>query len=98
MATSHLEPYGPAEHHPAPARSAWQRRVRAPVFWAFLAFAVVGLYYLLTEHPAHFLGYLPFALLLLCPFLHLFGGHGGHGAHGSHGGEETSSHEQERIP
>lgn len=51
------------------------------VRWIFWIFAAVGVYYLLTEHRAHVFDYLPYALLLACPLLHLFGhGHGaGHG-------------------
>lgn len=69
------------EHPDAPSP---KRRVdlRSPTVWAFIAFGVVGLYYLITQHPAHFWGYLPYALLLACPFLHLFGGHGKHGGEG----------------
>ncbi|MFA5860053.1 MAG: DUF2933 domain-containing protein [Candidatus Thermoplasmatota archaeon] len=58
---------------------------RSPTFWAFAAFGLVGLYYLVTQHPAHFWGYLPYVLLLACPLLHLFGGHGGHGGHRGEG-------------
>jgi len=38
----------------------------------------VAAYFLLTEHRAHFLGALPFLLVLACPLMHLFmpGGHG----------------------
>lgn len=50
----------------------------------FLAFAAIAIFFLWEEHKAHILGVLPFALLLLCPLLHLFM-HGGHG--GSHGGD-----------
>jgi hypothetical protein len=35
---------------------------------------------LVTEHTAHFFGILPYALLLLCPLLHLFM-HSGHADH-----------------
>lgn len=65
-----------AEHErpPAAQSAVW----RSPTFWAFVVFALVGAYYLVTAHPTHVWGYLPFALLLLCPFLHLFG-HRGHG-------------------
>ena len=55
---------------------------------ALLAFLAVAGFFLVTEHTAHFFGVLPFALLLLCPLLHLFmhGGHGGHsGDHNGHG-------------
>lgn len=49
---------------------------------AILVFAVGGGYYLWMEHRAHVFQYLPLALFLLCPLMHLFGGHGGHGEHG----------------
>ena len=52
--------------------------------------AVIGLigaalYFLLTEHRAHFIYGLPFLILLLCPVMHIFmhRGHGGHTEHGS---------------
>lgn len=49
--------------------------------------AVVALF-LIVEHRAHALEWLPFALLLACPLMHLFmhRGHGGHAGH-QHGGE-----------
>lgn len=51
-----------------------------PVYWIFWIFAAVGTYYLLREHRAHLLDYLPYALLIACPLLHIFGHrHGGHG-------------------
>jgi hypothetical protein len=50
--------------------------------WIFLGFALIAGYFLLTEHRAHVWQYLPFALLLACPLLHMFHGHGGHGGHG----------------
>lgn len=46
---------------------------------AFGAFAPVALYFLVTEHRAHAVEFLPYALLLACPLLHLFHRHGGHG-------------------
>ncbi len=45
-----------------------------------------GGYYLWMQHQAHVLQYLPFAFFLLCPLMHLFGGHG----HGGHHSEENS--------
>lgn len=53
----------------------------------FCFIAIIG-FLLFTEHRAHVLGFLPYALLLLCLLLHMFhhGGHGGHGGHGEHGG------------
>ena len=50
----------------------------------FIGFALIAAFYLLTEHYAHVLGYLPYLLLLACPLMHLFG-HGGHGRHEKHG-------------
>lgn len=44
-------------------------------------FVVFGGYYLWMQHRAHVFQYLPFAFFLLCPLMHLFGGHGGHGGH-----------------
>ncbi len=44
----------------------------------FIALGAVAAYFLLTEHRAHFLGALPFLLLLACPLMHVFM-HGGHG-------------------
>lgn len=41
--------------------------------------AVIG-FYLIAEHRAHLLGYLPFLIFLLCPLMHLFMHHG-HGDH-----------------
>lgn len=49
------------------------------VFWGFIL--IIG-YFLVTEHRAHVVQYLPFLLLLACPLMHLFHGHGGHGGHG----------------
>jgi hypothetical protein len=47
--------------------------------WVFVGFALIGGYLLWTEHRAHVVQFLPFALLLACPLLHMFHGHGGHG-------------------
>ena len=50
-----------------------------------IAFALVGGYYLITEHRAHLLDYLPFILLMACPLIHLFHGRGhGHEGHAPH--------------
>ena len=38
-------------------------------------------YWLYTYHLDHALGFLPYAIILLCPLMHLFM-HGGHGNHG----------------
>ena len=66
--------------------------VSAPPFWrsryaiGLLVLGAVATYFLLSEHRAHFLGALPYLLLLACPLMHIFM-HGGHGSgHGEHGG------------
>ena len=48
-----------------------------------IAFLAIAAFFLITEHTAHFFGFLPYALLLLCPLLHLFM-HSGHGDHVNH--------------
>lgn len=48
-----------------------------------LGFSVIAGFFPVMEHRAHLLGILPYALLLLCPLLHLFM-HGGHSEHGGH--------------
>ena len=50
----------------------------------YLVLGGLATYLYFSEHRAHFLGVLPFLLLLSCPLMHLFM-HRGHGAHGSHG-------------
>lgn len=49
--------------------------------WVLIGFFAIAGYFLLTEHRAHFISYLPFLLLLACPLMHLFHRHGGHGRH-----------------
>ena len=66
-------------------------QTKAPPFWrsryglGLVVFGAVAAYFLLSEHRAHFLGALPFMLLLACPLMHVFMHHG-HGGHGSHPG------------
>lgn len=63
---------------------------RSPVgLVVFTLLAIVALY-LAIEHTAHVFGFLPYALLLLCPLLHLFM-HGGHGGHSGQG-DKTKTH------
>ena len=53
--------------------------------WAFAVFAIIGGFFLVAEHWAHVLPYLPWLILLACPLMHTFM-HGGHGSHdGDHG-------------
>lgn len=52
--------------------------------WVFAGFILIAAYFLWTEHRAHAVQFLPLALLLACPLLHMLHGHGGHGGHGGH--------------
>lgn len=62
-------------------------------FWltanGLAALSLIGgvLYFLLSEHRAHFFYALPYLILLLCPFMHFFmhRGHGEHSDHEDHG-------------
>lgn len=65
-----------SQHEPHP--SFW----KSPAGMAFLVAAVVGGFYLFTEHRAHLYGFLPYLLLAACPLMHLFMHHGHH--HGGH--------------
>ena len=69
---------------------------RETSFWrsktgiALCGFVAIAAVLLILEHRAHALQWLPFALLLACPLLHLFHGHGGHGGHAGHGGDASA--------
>jgi len=68
--------------HDSDSNSFWRSRYAI----GLLVMGVIAAYFLLSEHRAHFLGALPFLLLLACPLMHVFmhGGHGGHGGGHSH--------------
>jgi hypothetical protein len=53
--------------------------------WVLIGFLAVAAYFLLSEHQAHFIQFLPLLLLAACPLMHLFHGHGGHRGRGGHG-------------
>lgn len=57
-------------------RSFWRSRYAI----GFIVFVAIAAYFLFSEHRAHFLGALPWLLILACPLMHVFmhGGHGGH--------------------
>ena len=59
-----------------------------------IGFLLVASFFLLTEYTAHFLGVLPYLILLACPLMHLFM-HRGHGDHGHHRGSEQPRIEAE---
>lgn len=56
---------------------------------ALYVFLAIAAFYLIAEHRAHLLGWLPFLLILACPLLHIFM-HGKHGGHGGRGRDENS--------
>lgn len=70
--------------------------LKSPIGLVLLAFLAIAGFFLVAEHTAHVFGMLPYALLLLCPLVHLFmhGGHGGHGDHASH--TDHSRHNEEK--
>jgi len=65
-----------------------QRKRQNIALWVFMA---IVLYFLVTEHGAHIVPYLPYVLLMACPLMHLFmhGGPGGHGHDGDGGHRGT---------
>lgn len=73
--------------------------LRSPTGLVLLAFLAIGGFYLAAEHTAHVFGFIPYALLLLCPILHLLmhgrhGGHGGHADHAAHQSERTEGEQR----
>lgn len=55
--------------HPSPHQeSAWRR----PLVIASWVAGAIGAYGLLTSHFEHFLGALPYVILLACPLMHVF--------------------------
>jgi len=81
-----------AEHSPDKHQSGSSGKGR----WVFLGFVLIAGYFLLTEHRAHVVQFLPFVLLLACPLLHMFHGHGGHGGHG--GGDKRAKTDERPGP
>ena len=65
-----------SQHNATPTRF-WRSRYAI----GLLVMGAAAVYFLMTEHRAHFFGALPFLVLLACPLMHVFM-HGGHGAHG----------------
>ena len=67
--------------------------IRIPIWLGLCLFLAIALFFLWEEHRAHLLGALPYALLLLCPVIHLLmhRGHDGHAGSGS-GSEGHADH------
>ncbi|RCU51043.1 DUF2933 domain-containing protein [Corallincola holothuriorum] len=65
-------------------KSFW--RSRTGIITIFVTIAVS--YFIVTEHRAHAIAFLPYLILLLCPLMHLFM-HRGHGHHGSNSNNDS---------
>ena len=72
-------------HHNSQPQPYWGSRYSI----GLLVFGGIALYFLLSEHRAHFFGALPFLFLLACPLMHVFMHHG-HSSHSSHSANTTS--------
>jgi cell division protein FtsW (lipid II flippase) len=83
------------QEHPKQNVMEW---FRSRTTWVLLGFLAIGAFFLFTEHTAHLLGILPFAIFLLCPLMMLFmhHGHGGHNDNDQHGGHEELPPEGEK--
>jgi hypothetical protein len=56
---------------------------RRPLLWILAGGAALALYFVIRDHRAHALEYLPYLVVLACPLLHFFM-HRGHGGHAQH--------------
>ncbi|MGL6325675.1 DUF2933 domain-containing protein [Aeromonas rivipollensis] len=76
------------EHNQSDEPGFWRSRTGV----AFIIIGSVAGYFLVTEHWAHFMGALPYLLLLACPLMHVFmhGGHGDNHENGDHGSDEKN--------
>jgi hypothetical protein len=72
--------------------SAWRPRVKL----VFVVFALIGAFFLIAEHRAHVLPWLPWLFLAACPLMHVFMHHG-HGRQ-RHGAGEVSEHQHGDRP
>lgn len=77
---------------------------RASSFWrsryaiGLVLFAAIALFFLLSEHRAHTLGALPYLLLVVSPFLHIFMHRGHSHGHGRADDDESPSDEDAGDP
>jgi hypothetical protein len=55
-------------------------------------FLAIAVFFLWEEHRAHILGVLPYAVLLLCPLIHIFMHRGHKGHDDSHKGHPGNDH------
>ena len=80
------------QEHPKQSGTEWFRS--RTTTWVLLGFLAIGAFFLFTEHTAHLLGILPFAIFLLCPLMMLFMHHG----HGDHNGNDQRGGQEEQPP
>lgn len=66
-----------------------QKHDRSRTNIVLVAFLAIAGFYLIAEHRAHLLGWLPFLIILACPLLHIFM-HSKHGGHSDHSGESST--------
>ncbi len=71
------------DHHTQDSADQEDRRPFSPLKGAAAMVGVIAAVFILREHWGHVLGFLPYALLLACPLMHIFM-HGGHGHHHGH--------------
>jgi hypothetical protein len=64
--------------HKHPPSTSWWKFSSKTALYVFLGIIA---FFLIAEHLAHLIPFLPWLFLLLCPLMHFFmhGGHGGHG-------------------
>jgi len=90
-------------HNHSPHQIPGQHTQKDGSFWrsrysiGLLVIGAVAGYFLWTEHRAHLSQWWPYAILLLCPLMHVFmhGGHGGHGGN-ANGGTSQQDDDQRR--
>jgi hypothetical protein len=89
--------------HDAESHANREREPKPPGFWSSrtglvtIAFLAIGAFFLVSEHRAHVIPWLPWLILLACPLLHVFM-HGGHGGHGGHGDADSNSSDGRKNP
>jgi hypothetical protein len=60
----------------------------------FVLFASIGGFFIVAEHRAHLIPYLPLLFLAACPLMHVFMHHG-HGAHQRHGSSDEPDRQRD---
>ena len=85
-------------HNHSPHQIPGQHTQKDGSFWrsrysiGLLVIGAVAGYFLWTEHRAHLSQWWPYAILLLCPLMHVFM----HGGHGGDANTETSKDDNDQ--